>query len=290
ISLTEANLRFVPGEFINALGHHDIDEVALGDTVQKEMTVLFSDMREFTRHVEGMSPVENIAFINEYLAQLEPAVIAHGGFVDSYIGDAVMALFEGSCAEAVAAGVAMQRSLAPLNERRRARGRRPITMGVGLNTGELTLGTIGGPRRIKCGVIGDAVNLAARIESLTKSYGAAVLVGEATLAKVEPGRFSVREVDRVRVVGRLAPVTMYEVLDALPDARREAIERTLGDWREAVEAYREGRLEEALAGFGRCRAAVPDDPVIRLRHQRCERYLKARPKGEWSEVEELTHK
>lgn len=290
ISLAEAQARFVPAEFLSSLGRRGIDEVALGDSVQKEMTVLFSDMRGFTRHVEGMTPVENISFINRYLSAMEPAIVAHGGFVDSYIGDAIMALFEVSAAEAVAAAVDMHRQLGPLNVERLARGERPIAIGVGLDTGELTLGTIGGPQRIKCGVIGDCVNLASRIESLTKHYGARVIVGDRTLARLPAGAFETRELDRVRVVGRLAPVTLYEVIDADADDVRAAKRRTRADWEDGLARYREGDLAGASASFGRCVDGAPGDTAAALRLRRCERYMASPRREPWSDVEELSEK
>lgn len=289
IALTDANRRFVPAEFIRSLGHKSIDEVALGDSVQKTMTVLFSDMRGFTRHVEGMTPEENIAFINDYLAAMEPAILDQGGFVDSYIGDAIMALFDGAPEAAVVAGVGMLARLGALNARRAAEGRRPIAIGVGLNTGELTLGTIGGPQRIKCGVIGDCVNLGARIESLTKHYNVALLIGDQTAAALPPGRFLLREVDRVRVVGRMAPVTLYEVFDADPEALRAAKADTLAAWHEALALHGAGRFTEALAAFDALAPRLADDPVFALRRARTARYLDA-PPSPFTGVEELEHK
>lgn len=144
VELTRANERFVPREFLAALGHVSIAGVALGDSVQKEMTVLFSDMRAFTSHVEGQRPGENIAFINDYLSDMEPAIVEAGGFVDSYIGDAILALFDVEPERAVRAGLGMLRRLRGYNARRTARGLAPVFIGVGVNSGLLTLGTMGG--------------------------------------------------------------------------------------------------------------------------------------------------
>ncbi len=274
VALTEANRRFVPQEFIASLGHHAIDAVALGDSVQKTMTVLFSDVRAFTSLVEGMTPEANIGFINEYLAAMEPAILEAGGFVDSYIGDAIMALFDGPPERGLEAGIGMLRRLELYNDLRRSRGERPLRIGVGVNTGELTLGTIGGPQRIKCGVIGDPVNLGSRIETATKRYGVAMLVGDETIARLEGGahttRFDLREVDRVRVRGRKGATTLYEVFDADPDALRSKKRAHAATWSAAIEACRAGRFTDARDGFARYLQALPDDPVARLRLERCE--------------------
>jgi class 3 adenylate cyclase len=221
---------------------------------------------------------------------MEPAILGRGGFVDSYIGDAIMALFAVPPAEAVAAGVEMHRRLRPINAARAAAGQRTIRIGVGLNTGELTLGTIGGPQRIKCGVIGDCVNLAARIESLTKRYGAGLIVGERTHALLPPEAFLTRELDRVRVVGRLAPVTLYEVLDADDDVLRDAKRDALSEWATAVQSWRAGDVAEAAVHFRRCRDAAPDDAAAALRLARCERALREGPTAPWSDVEDLLEK
>ena len=221
---------------------------------------------------------------------MEPAIVARGGFVDSYIGDAIMALFEVVPASAVGAAVDMHRQLRPLNAQRVARGLRPIHIGVGLNTGELTLGTIGGPQRIKCGVIGDCVNLASRIESLTKHYGARVIIGDRTLAAVPAGAFVTRELDRVRVVGRLAPVVLHEVLDADEDDVRAAKVACRADWEDGLARYGEGDLDRAGASFRRCVEAVPGDVAAAMRLRRCDRYLTAPRPDPWTDVEDLSEK
>ena len=141
-------------------------------------------MRSFTSHVEGNTPEQNIHFINDYLAAMEPAILSHGGFVDSYIGDAIMALFAVGADAALRASIDMLRNLHKYNLVRLARGAREIRIGIGLNTGVVTLGTIGGPQRIKCGVIGDAVNLGARVESLSKGYGVSLIRSSHTVARL----------------------------------------------------------------------------------------------------------
>lgn len=291
VELTDAQKRFVPQEFLAALGKESIATVVLGDSVQKEMSILFSDMRGFTSLVEGMSPRENIDFINEYLAEMEPAILSRGGFVDSYLGDAIMALFPGAARDALAGAIEMLRRLAAYNTRRTKRGGTAVRIGVGVNTGMLTLGTIGGPQRIKCGVIGDPVNLASRIETATKRYGVPLLCGERTIESVaSPGAFLVREVDRVRVQGRVTPTTLYEVFDADPEPLREKKLAIAATWSEALEAYRRGDLGEATAAFDAVRKVLPDDPVATLRHARAVRRAAEPRRGPWDHVEELTEK
>lgn len=291
VELTQANERFVPREFLAALGHVSIAGVALGDSVQKEMTVLFSDMRAFTSHVEGQSPGENIAFINDYLSDMEPAIFEAGGFVDSYIGDAILALFDVAPAQAVRAGLGMLRRLRDYNARRRARGLAEVQIGVGVNSGILTLGTMGGPQRLRCGVIGDPVNLSARIESLTKHYGVALLVSDDTMRLLPTDHgFSCREVDRVRVAGRKRPVTLYEVYEPLDGDRIDARTEVGSDWARALRACESRDFAGGLELFRRVELLLPNDPVVRLRIARCAKHLATPPGDDWEGVEVLTSK
>ncbi len=291
IRLTEAHRRFVPNEFLQSLGRASIVDVELGDCVEKEMSVLFSDIRGFTPLVEGMSPERNIRFINTYLSYMEPEILRHGGFVEGYIGDAIMALFDGSADGAVHGGVDMLRALARLNERRAVAGEPPMRVGIGVNTGMLTMGTIGGSTRIKCGVIGDSVNLAARVESVTKVYRVPFLVSDATVARLSPAsRFCLREVDRVRVVGREAPVVLHEVYDADPPALREAKQIAEHDWSEALRRYHARDFRGALAALSECARVLPEDPVVARHVERCRRYLDVDPGPAWTGVETLDEK
>src|ERR1700722_4014378 len=171
--------RFVPHAFLAIMGKPSIVEVELGDNKRQNMTVLFSDIRSFTTLSEKMTPDENFAFINTYLAHMGPVIRTHNGFIDKYIGDAIMALFE-DADDALRAGLAMHAALEGFNEERRASGLEPIAIGIGLNTGSLMLGTIGEKNRMDGTVISDAVNLASRIESLTKEYHVGLLISQYT--------------------------------------------------------------------------------------------------------------
>ncbi|MCB1317379.1 MAG: adenylate/guanylate cyclase domain-containing protein, partial [Leptospiraceae bacterium] len=174
-----ASMRFVPMEFLRILKKESIVDVELGNQVQKEMCVLFSDIRSFTTLSESMTPPENFAFINSYLRRMGPVIRKHGGFIDKYIGDAIMALFDGGVSSGVDASVDMMRTLHTWNAGRGKYGYDPVTIGIGLHAGPLMLGTIGENERMEGTVISDAVNLAARVEGLTKKYGTAILITDA---------------------------------------------------------------------------------------------------------------
>ncbi|MFN4017729.1 MAG: adenylate/guanylate cyclase domain-containing protein [Reyranella sp.] len=203
--------RFVPQAFLSIVGKPSVADVELGDNKRRTMTVLFSDIRGFTTLSEQMSPDETFAFINAYLERMGPVIRDHHGFIDKYIGDAIMALFA-NADDALQAGLAMMAALDGFNAERRAAGREPIEIGIGINTGSLMLGTIGEKHRMDGTVISDAVNLAARIESLTKDYGAPMLISEFTYRELtNPEDSAIRPVDVVVVKGKTRPVAIYAV-------------------------------------------------------------------------------
>jgi predicted ATPase/class 3 adenylate cyclase len=286
--LTEAQARFVPTEFLEGLSRRTIVDVALGEYVRKEMSILFSDIAGFTTLIEAMQPQEHIGFINEYLSFMEPALLQNGGFVDSYIGDAILALFQGAADDALRGGIALRAALDQLNADRRSRGQPLIRMGVGVNTGMLTMGIIGGPQRLHPGVIGDPVNLAARVESMTRRFGSFMLVSHHTRdALTDPSRFALREVARVRVRGRVTPVTLYEVLDAESAATRDARLETLPHYREALDAFYDRRFAEARDALLHCVAGDQGDPPAAILRARAEALLVTGAPADWDGVETL---
>ncbi|MCC7537023.1 MAG: AAA family ATPase [Deltaproteobacteria bacterium] len=283
VRLTTAQSRFVPHQFLESLEHHDIAEVALGDAVSRTMSVFFSDLRDFTALAESMEATAVIRLLNDYFAAMEPSIADAGGFIDSFNGDEIMALFDGEPEQAVRAGIHMQAAL----ERFNARYGRSLRMGIGINTGPVVLGTVGGRDRIKCGVVGDAVNVASRIEGLTKRYGARLLIGEQTHAALDPRVLSLRPVDRVAVKGARRAQTLYEVLDAAAPDERAAKERSRAALEEAMARYQARDFRGASAAFARCRDAAPTDRVPAIFLERC-RQLEASPPPEgWEGVDRL---
>ncbi|MBD0390326.1 MAG: response regulator, partial [Nostoc sp. C3-bin3] len=209
--------RFVPHEFLHFLGYESIVDVKLGDNIQKDMTILFADIRSFTTLSESMSPQENFNFINSYLSRVSPVIRAHNGFIDKYIGDGVMALFPESANDAVQGAIEMQKQVSLYNEHRQKQGYAPIAIGIGLHTGSLMLGTIGERERMESTVIADAVNLASRLEGLTKLYGAGILISEQTLSCLDrPEDYKYRFLDRVMVKGKKAAVSVFEIYEPDP--------------------------------------------------------------------------
>ena len=210
--LAEANSRFVPREFLALLKKESITETQLADQVEGKMTVLFSDIRDFTPLSEAMTPAETFSFVNAYLGVMTPVIREHGGFIDKYIGDAIMAIFPGSADDAVDAALAMQDRLEVFNASLAARGRAPIRAGIGIHTGQLIAGIIGFEDRLEGTVIGDSVNAAARLESLTKAIGHPLVVSEAVVADLtHPERYRVKPFGDVSVKGKNQPLKVFGV-------------------------------------------------------------------------------
>lgn len=284
--------------FSNYLGADVLDELLADPTAlglggaRRELTVLFSDIRDFTSIAERLSPEDLVALLNTYLTPMTQEVMRRAGYLDKYIGDAVMAVFGAPVARrdhaalALSTAVAMHAALRRLQPALRARGVGAFEIGVGVNTGEMVVGNMGSADRFDYTVIGDAVNLASRLEGLTKVYGVYCLVGEQTRAAAPP-EFRFREVDLVRVKGKAQPVAIYELL-AGPEGE---VARYAGPERFAagLAAWRAGELAAARAAFAEFQAENPDDPVVRLYLERLAALGDAPPTG-WDGVVAFTRK
>jgi class 3 adenylate cyclase len=272
LDLKETNAsieRFVPRPFLAMIGKPSIMSVKLGDNRRLNMTVMFSDIRNFTGLSEEMTPDENFAFINSYLARMGPVIRAHHGFIDKYIGDAIMALFE-HADDALRAGLAMLDTLRRFNADRQAAGLAPIAIGIGLNSGSLMLGTIGETDRMDGTVISDAVNLASRIETLTKTYGISLLISQNTYAELTtPKAHDIRPIDVVVVKGKTRPVAIYEVFEANEPSDRAAKSRTRDLLLAGVEALSRHDTATAHRMFEQCLELLPDDPAATNLLKRC---------------------
>ena len=273
--INQSYSRFVPRQFLQMLEKKSILDVQLGDHVlQEEMSVLFSDIRDFTPLSEAMTPEENFKFINSYLSRMEPAIIENQGFIDKYIGDAIMALFSGGADGAVKAAIAMLHRLAEYNLDRVQSGLAPIGSGIGINTGPLMLGTIGGSSRMDSTAISDTVNLASRVENLTKNYGVSLLITHQTFSRLQnPGDYAIRIIDRVRVKGKSKTVSVFEVFDADPPETQAGKLATRMVFEEALLLYYQHNFNEAAQRFQECRSVNPGDRVAAIYLERCQQQM-----------------
>ncbi|MEB3280243.1 MAG: adenylate/guanylate cyclase domain-containing protein [Lyngbya sp.] len=267
--LNYAAERFVPHQFLTFLGYESIVDVKIGDAVQQEMSILFSDIRSFTQLSEQMNPVDNFKFINAYLAHMEPAILENYGLIDKYIGDGIIALFGCSADHAVQAGIDMLKRLSEYNLTRSRPDRPPIQIGVGINTGDLMLGIVGGKDRMDTTVISDAVNLAARLEKLTKEYNVPLLISENTfLSLSDPTAYSVRFIAQVVVPGKSNKVSVFEVFDAdFPELKQKKLE-TKTRFELAITYYYQEKYHQAAQLFSECLAENPTDLVTQMYWQK----------------------
>lgn len=207
--------RFVPEKFLATIAPEGIENIQVGVASTRTVTILFCDIRGYTSLSEGMSPLTTFAFLNDYLAYMGQAIDQSGGFIDKYIGDAIMALFDDETTDgALQAALSMQAGLLTFNSERLHQGLPPIGVGIGIHRGEVIMGTVGFTSRIDSTVIGDAVNLASRLEGLTKHYGCSTLVTESVVNGLQhPEQFCLRLVDEcVKVRGRDEPIAVYELM------------------------------------------------------------------------------
>jgi hemerythrin len=293
--------RFVPPQLLELLGKESILDVDWGNQAEKKMTILFSDIRGFASMSERMSPQQCFDFINDYLSFMEPVVLAHGGFIDKYIGDSVMALFPARGDDALRGALGMLAELDRFNARRSVtqselpfehperRCGSDVHIGIGMNSGLLMLGVIGGSNRMEVTVISDAVNLASRVETLTKTYQTPILITQHTLNSIRfPADFSIRFIDRVRVRGKHLAQSIYEVFDADPAALKAAKLASRDTFEDALAHYHFRRMEDALTLFGDCLEHSPGDTPAAVYWQRCRQANRAHT-GEAGETDSATH-
>jgi len=265
--------RLVPHQLLNLLEAKSIVDVKLGDQVERKMTIMFTDIRDFTPLSESMTPAENFEFINSYLSQMEPVISRHRGIIDKYIGDAIMALFEHGADDAVSGAIAMLERLSYYNAGRVRAGYTPVNIGIGLNTGMVMIGTVGGINRMDSTVIGDAVNLTARLEEATKTYHAPLIISQNTLYDLaDPAKYDIRFLDRIRVKGKSQPLSIYEVFDNNADELRISKRESLAIFERAVAYYHMKDIAKAIPLFKQCIDISTDDFPSLNYLERCYEY------------------
>ncbi|MDX1958754.1 MAG: adenylate/guanylate cyclase domain-containing protein [Leptospiraceae bacterium] len=263
ISLSLANntiQKFVPFEFLALLGKTNISEINLGDEAQKEMTILFSDIRSFTAMAEKMTPRECFDFLNMYLGKVGPVIRMNHGFIDKYIGDGIMALFPESPDDAVNAAIDIQKEIISINLERENECKEPIEAGIGIHKGLMSLGVIGEDMRTQGTVISDAVNLASRIEELTKLFKTKILISSETFIDLEDSfEYNFRFLDVVQIKGKERKVAVVEILDGLDEETLSLYLSTKGDFEMGLNKFNEGNFLEAISFFNKVIEKNPND-------------------------------
>lgn len=291
VALTTGYSRFVPPEFLRFLSKESIVEVKLGDHVQQDMTVLFSDIRSFTTLSEMMTPQENFDFVNAYFGRVSPIIRQHNGIIVKYLGDGMMAVFPHRIEDALNAAIAKVKQVDHFNQDRQARGEVPIRIGIGIHTGKMTLGTVGEPERMQGDFLSDAVNLTARLEGLTKLYGASIVISQEALTRIEdPMQYQFRFLDRVQVKGRHEAVAVFEVFGGEPEAIIQLKLQTRTKFEEGLTFYYGQQFTAAGELFNEVLAHNPDDRAAKHYLDRSEHYLAHGAPDDWAGVRVLDEK
>ena len=282
--------QYVPPEVVRRL----LDDPERVKPRKSEITVLFSDIRGFTSISESLDAQELADLLNGYLTEMTRIVFRYQGTLDKYIGDAVMGFWGAPYEEpdhatrACNAALSMLARLAELQKDWRAQGQPVLDIGIGLNTGVASVGNMGSSMRLAYTAMGDAVNLASRLEGLNKEYGTRIIISESTYKELRSERVLVRELDMIRVKGKLLPVTIYEVLDAeaLGAEGKELVEL----FARGQKAYKQRDWRAAGQAFEQILERWPDDGPARIFLRRCEEYLAEGPEADWDGVYVMKHK
>lgn len=265
--------KFVPEKFRELLHKEKFTDLALGDAQSEDLTILFCDIRAFSLNSEMMTAKESFDFVNRIYGIAGPIIRKHNGFVDKYIGDAVMALFE-SADDAVAAGIELYKAIVLNPETAKELGIHSINIGIGIHSGMAQIGIVGEDERMSGTVISNTVNLSSRMESLTKQYGAAMIISKDTLDRIEnPDKLTTRYLGMVQVAGVNEVVSLYEVLDCLGEVQRQKREQTKKEFREAVRLFHSGELPQALEIFQKLKENNMEDKAPQLYAQYIEEKL-----------------
>ena len=258
-------------------------------------TVLFSDIRSFTTLTEQLGAQGTVSLLNEYFTIMVDIIQDEGGMLDKFIGDAMMVVFgtpvthDDDPDRALRSAIKMMTELWVLNESRKSRGMAAIDHGMGLNTGDIVSGNIGSPKRMDYTVIGDGVNLAARLESACKKYGAHILLSEYTFASLK-ATYRTRHVDKVIVKGKTEPVGVYEAVDYHDKTSFPNMIDVLGYFNGGIELYNEARWDAAVKQFKLALKGHPGDAVSKMYVERCAELKASPPKGDWDGVWVFTSK
>ncbi len=256
--------KFVPMEFLRYLNKNSILDISLGDQVQKEMTVLFVDIRSFTKLSSMMSPKDNFNFLNSYLKVVGPVIRQNQGFIDKFIGDAVMALFPDSIENSIDAAISIRIELAKMNQKRVSKGYGAIEVGIGIHTGSLMLGIIGENQRLEGTVISDAVNLASRIEGLSAEFGAPIIVTETVIQRLKnKNAYKYRFIGGAKVKGKSEEVKVFEILGGEGSEVLEKKIKTVAIFEEAISYYHEKKIKSFFSAIEKVLAENPEDKTAK---------------------------
>jgi class 3 adenylate cyclase len=258
----QASKRFVPEEFLEFFQKGSIVDIALGDHLSKEMTIMFTDIRSFASISEKMTYQQVFDFVNSYYEQVSPIIRKFKGFIVKYMGDGIMAVFPNRVDDALEAAITKLHCVTEYNKHRLGKGDPPIQIGVGLHTGHMMVGVVGEVDRMQGDAISDHVNLASRLEGLTKFYDASLVISSATYEKLsDPSKYKIRYLDKVCVKGKEEAIRLYEVFDADPPELRMLKLETQDSLARAQELYYDKKFVDAQVELFKVLGRNPTDKV-----------------------------
>ena len=282
--------KFVPKQFLYRIADQGIENIELGKAQSDTITILFSDIRSFTNLSETMSPQDLMNLLNAYFKRMNKPIHENQGFIDKFIGDAIMALFdmpeekdkeEATCA--VRAAIGMQESLREYNQHRTNSGYIPIEAGIGINSGQVIIGTVGSQDRMDSTVLGDVVNLASRLEGLNKQYHSQIIISSNTWRLVKENDFILgRELDFVIVKGRDKPESIFEIFNANESEIRDKKHQILKPYHEGLMNYFSQNWDDAIKLFEYCLKIYPQDVVSQRYLGRCMKFKSGPPEKDWN--------
>ena len=261
---------------------------------EREMTAFFSDIAGFSSISEHLTPTELVQLLNDYLTDMCNIIIGYEGTVDKFEGDAIMAFWGAPTIQsdhakrACFASIDMNDRLVELRARAVQEGIPPLTVRMGVNTGQMVVGNMGSRQRMNYAIMGDAVNLASRLEGANKAYGSGMMISEATYRSCEAD-IDVRELDRIRVVGKNAPVTVYQLLGR-KNQTVSAVADLVSQYSKGLDLYKAGDFGQAKSEFSLCLDIIADDGPALTYISRCQAFIDNPPAADWDGVYTLTEK
>ncbi|WP_333970132.1 adenylate/guanylate cyclase domain-containing protein [Alteromonas mediterranea] len=289
LKLTQTFQKFVPRQFVEHMANTEVESLGLGYAAENDVAIMFCDIRGFAGFSERITPQELMNFLNSYFTRMNDPIHQNRGFIDKFMGDAIMALFDHQggtsqqkALDAVQAALDLRKALTIYNGHRKNSSYEPINMGIGIHFGPVIMGTVGSEDRMDTTVIGDSVNIASRLEALTPKYQADIIVSAQLLQIIGPGYpVKTRLLDWVRVKGRKAPIEIYEVLSHLSEeeqAKKLAVQTKVAA---GLACRINQQWEEAIAFFETALAISPDDSLVHHHLDVCRIYRSLDLKHDW---------
>jgi len=287
----QVSQKFVPTEFIKSLGKNRLTEVSLGDLTEKEVTVMFVDIREFTSLSEGLSPKDNFLFINSFNKRMGPVIRKNSGFIMQYLGDGFMALFPGGSQNALRASIEMHQTLDVYNKSRLKKKRSTVRVGIGMQNGDLIMGITGDIERLDAAIISDTVNTASRIEGLSKHFGTSILMtGKCLTNLTNPEEFNFRYLGPVQVIGKQKPIKLYECINGDPETLYNHKLKTLGTFNRGMELYFNKEFAMSAVTFQQIFKQNPKDLTAKLFLNKAAHLITQEIDDDWQGVQSMTKK